>query len=347
MRRGAPQGAPRRCRPAAQGTRGRRRRGNPWREPPSSHLQPRSRSRRARALVRVGARRARASSWLRRGSFAPPSRRRTERRGSSRTSTSTRSSGRSLAHGELADPRSGRTLPGVARADPRRSAVEARRRRHRPRLPARAEHARARRLARRRSRLPDRASTRALDRAGAWRAPPSRVLLPAGILSTYVMADAVAWPLALGAVAAGLAALDRPGWKPQLLFLVARRSGDRSPRSVRRAPARVRRGRPRARALLASAAPCASTCAWSRRRSAAAVLVALAAGPGRVLGYYRGVLDLDLSPLGDRPLAGRRLLPPRLRFGRRTRAGRRRSASSSRRYDLGAGPSMRSLSSRG
>ncbi len=121
------------------------------------------------------------------------------------------------------------------------------------------------------------------------------LLFPVGILSTYVMADAVAWPFALGAVAAGLAALERPGWKPQLLFL--------------------------ALAGLATAArvqyvilPVVYVVAafllerFSVKRTvrqhlcvvaplAVAALVALAAGPGRVLGYYRGVLDLGLSPL--------------------------------------------------
>ena len=122
------------------------------------------------------------------------------------------------------------------------------------------------------------------------------LLFPAGILSTYVMADAVAWPLALGAVAAGLAALERPAWTTQVLFLAL---------AGLAAFARVQY----AVLPLAYLAAALVLERLSLRRTVrqhatvaaplgAALLVAAAAGPGHVLGYYSGVLHLDVSAIG-------------------------------------------------
>jgi hypothetical protein len=121
------------------------------------------------------------------------------------------------------------------------------------------------------------------------------LLLPALAFAPYVTADAVALPLALGAVAAGSAALERPAAKLQLAFVglsglatLARVQYVVLPAAFGLAALLLQRGSvPRTvRAyrvtLAALAVPAAA---------------ALALGPTAVMGYYSGVVDLAVDPV--------------------------------------------------
>lgn len=132
--------------------------------------------------------------------------------------------------------------------------------------------------------------------APAWQAlccAALAVALPTLVFSSYVMADAIAYPLVLGAVCAGVAALDRPThWNQALFVLLAGLSVLARVQYVvvtaafAVAALVIARGNP----FLAA-----------RRHSVVAVLVGVpglalvALGPGRVLGYYDGVLGLQVS----------------------------------------------------
>ncbi len=122
--------------------------------------------------------------------------------------------------------------------------------------------------------------------------------LPALALAPFVMADAFALPFAIGAVAAGTAALDRPGWKPQMLFLTL--AGLATLARVQYVVLPL--------ALLAAGLLVSR---WNVRRAArdlrptlialsAVAMAAVLAGPGRALGYYEGItgLTIDVSGIG-------------------------------------------------
>lgn len=122
------------------------------------------------------------------------------------------------------------------------------------------------------------------------------VSFPALVLSSYVTADAVAYPLALTAVWLGVRALDVPTARAQLAFLgaaglttFARVQYVVLPLAFLAAALVVERGRVRAAArllrptLLLLALPVAAVAAL---------------GVHRVLGYYAGVTDLPVGPLG-------------------------------------------------
>ncbi len=122
--------------------------------------------------------------------------------------------------------------------------------------------------------------------------------LPALALTPFVMADAFALPFAVGAVAAGTAALDRPGWRPQLLFLAlaglatfARVQYVVLPLALLGAGLLVSRG-----SVRRAARDLRPTLILLSGVAAAAVL----AGPSRALGYYEGItrLSLDLPGIG-------------------------------------------------
>ena len=117
------------------------------------------------------------------------------------------------------------------------------------------------------------------------------LLLPALSFAPFVMADPVALPLALAAVAAGTMALDRPTRWNQLAFVVfaslatlARVQYVVLPLAFFAASLVVTKG---------------SVRRTMREQRVVLVLVALgvvglvATGPARVLGYYGGALDLD------------------------------------------------------
>ncbi len=119
--------------------------------------------------------------------------------------------------------------------------------------------------------------------------------LPALAFAAFVMADPVGLPLALGAVAAGTMALDRPTRLNQVTFValaglatLARVQYVVLPVAFLAASLVVSRGSVRS--------------AVREQRLALGLLAlpavaVLAAGPARVLGYYRGVLDLGLDPV--------------------------------------------------
>ena len=119
--------------------------------------------------------------------------------------------------------------------------------------------------------------------------------LPAMIYATFITADALAWPLALAALTAGAAALERPTMGRQTLFflLVALATLARVQYVI---------------LPLAFLFGAFAVSSWSLRRLARDFRVTLAflasgfvlvllSGPSRVLGYYQSVLDLDLDPL--------------------------------------------------
>ena len=117
---------------------------------------------------------------------------------------------------------------------------------------------------------------------------------PPLVYASYLTADAVALPLALAAVLAGSAALSEPTRSRQVWFIVflglacfARVQYVALLPAFAVAALVLTRGRP-----------------WDAVRRypliagllAAPVLLAFAAGPGRLLGYYESVLDLSLRP---------------------------------------------------
>ena len=119
------------------------------------------------------------------------------------------------------------------------------------------------------------------------------LLLPVLAWTPAIMADTFALPFALGAVAAGAAALDRPGWRPQVVFLalaglatLARLQYAVLPLAFLAAAIVVERGdlRRAARSVRATLVALAGVGA-----------VALMIGSGRVLGYYEGVTSLSVD----------------------------------------------------
>ncbi len=120
------------------------------------------------------------------------------------------------------------------------------------------------------------------------------IALPQLVYSTYVTADAVALPLALAAVYVGVVALERPTARRQAAFVVL--SGLATFGRVQYAVVPA--------AFVVAAVP---FCGWRRpvvlrsyRLTLAMLLVpvavAAALGTNRALGYYRGVVDLHVSP---------------------------------------------------
>jgi hypothetical protein len=116
------------------------------------------------------------------------------------------------------------------------------------------------------------------------------VAIPDGIYSAFTLADPVAFPLALGAVAAGVAALESPSRRSQLLFLAL---------ALLATSARVQY-------VVLPAAFCVAAFAVDRQRALKTqrlplalmtlpVLAALALGPTHVLGYYSSIVDLHVG----------------------------------------------------
>jgi hypothetical protein len=116
------------------------------------------------------------------------------------------------------------------------------------------------------------------------------VAIPDVIYSAFTLADPVAFPLALGAVAAGVAALERPSRRSQLLFLAL---------ALLATSARVQY-------IVLPAAFCVAAFAVDRQRALKTqrlplalmtlpVLAALALGPTHVLGYYSRIVDLHVG----------------------------------------------------
>jgi hypothetical protein len=128
------------------------------------------------------------------------------------------------------------------------------------------------------------------------------VALPSLLYSSYLTADALAYPLALGAIAAGTASLDRPTRRGEFIFLVL--AGLASMTRVQYV-----------------IVPVAYTCAalvldrgtissFVRRHQvvlgalAASIVFVMALGPAKALGYYHGVLSLHIAPLSLAHWAG-------------------------------------------
>ena len=120
------------------------------------------------------------------------------------------------------------------------------------------------------------------------------VALPTLLFASYMTADALAYPLALGALAAGTSSLDRSTHRGQLLFIAlaglaafTRVQYVIIPVAYVLAALVLDRGRVRTvvrRQWIVVAA------------ASLPVLAAVMLGPSRLLGYYRGVLDLGVSP---------------------------------------------------
>jgi len=116
------------------------------------------------------------------------------------------------------------------------------------------------------------------------------VAIPDLVYSAYTLAEAVAYPLALASLYVGLVALDRPSARAQLSFLMlAGLTSVARPQYVVLFPAYAvaaaivdRRRVVRTQRVLLGVA-------------VAGILASLALGPGRLLGYYSAVLDLDLG----------------------------------------------------
>jgi hypothetical protein len=120
------------------------------------------------------------------------------------------------------------------------------------------------------------------------------LLLPTLVYASYVTADALALPLALGAVTAGVAALERPSARSQLAFLGL---------AVLASATRVQYVvLPAAFVVAALVVERGSLRRTLRQQRLVFILLALpalalvATGPSRVLGYYSTVLDLGVDP---------------------------------------------------
>jgi hypothetical protein len=131
---------------------------------------------------------------------------------------------------------------------------------------------------------------------GSWEAlacAAFTLVLPALVFSSYVTADAVGFTLALATIYVGTVALERPTRRAQVVFLAfaflttfARVQYVVLPIAFAVAAFVVSRGRP----LTVARRYPLLTGVFS-----IAVLGALVAGPGRALGYYHGVLSLQVS----------------------------------------------------
>ena len=121
------------------------------------------------------------------------------------------------------------------------------------------------------------------------------VLVPDLVYAAWVVAEPVAYPLVLAAVLAGTAALVRPGSRTQLAFLalaalaaLARAQFVVLPLCFLAAVLAMGLRERRLRAALREQALVVGLVGLP-------VLVFLAVGPGRALGFYEGVLDLELA----------------------------------------------------
>lgn len=121
------------------------------------------------------------------------------------------------------------------------------------------------------------------------------VALPSLVFSSYITADAVAFPLALAAVAAGVAALDRPTRVHEITFVCL---------ALLSTLARAQYAALPVAFVAAALVLCRGRVADMARRYgivlsllALSALVAVALGPRTVLGYYAGILSFDLAPL--------------------------------------------------
>ena len=134
------------------------------------------------------------------------------------------------------------------------------------------------------------------------------LVLPDLVYGTWIVAEPFAYPLALAAVAAGVAALERPTRRAQLAFLAlaalatfARIQFIVLPAcflgAVLIAGLRERRLRPALREQLLPFA-----------LLAVPVALALVLGPSRVLAFYGGVVHVHLDPLALVARSGRNLL---------------------------------------
>ena len=118
--------------------------------------------------------------------------------------------------------------------------------------------------------------------------------LPALVFSAYVTADAVALPLAVGAVTAGVFALERPTVKNQAAFVTL--AGLATLARVQYIVLFA------AFAIAGVVVTRASVRTFVRRYAltltaiALPTLAVLLTGPSRMLGYYRGVMDFGLDP---------------------------------------------------
>ncbi len=134
--------------------------------------------------------------------------------------------------------------------------------------------------------------------APAWQALACgtfTVALPSLVFSSYVTADAVAYPLALGAIAAGVAALERPTRRNQVAFVAL---------ALLATLARVQYAViPIAFAVTAVVVARGHLGLVLRRHRVVAVLFGVpglalvALGPHRLLGYYEGILGFEVAPV--------------------------------------------------
>lgn len=119
------------------------------------------------------------------------------------------------------------------------------------------------------------------------------VSVPAMLYTSYWTAEAIAYPLALAAVAAGVAALERPSGRLQAAFLgfAALATFARVQYAVL-VPAFVA-----AALLLAGRRPLEAVRRYGLTFAllGGATVLVLAAGAGRVLGYYESILDLGID----------------------------------------------------
>jgi hypothetical protein len=121
------------------------------------------------------------------------------------------------------------------------------------------------------------------------------LLVPDFVYAGWVMAEPFAYPLALGAVAVGTVALARPSLRLQLAFLAlaglatfARAQFALLPLCFLAAALMIGLRERRIRATLGDQALVIVAVALP-------ALVFVAAGPSRVLGFYQGLLDLDVA----------------------------------------------------
>ena len=134
-----------------------------------------------------------------------------------------------------------------------------------------------------------------LGNAAALAVAALAVLVPDMVYAAWVVAEPVAYPLALGAVLAGTTALVRPGRRTQLGFLAlaglaafARAQFVVLPLCFLAAALVMGLRERRLRAALREQALVAALLAVP-------LVLLVAIGPGRALGFYEGVLDLELT----------------------------------------------------
>ncbi len=134
------------------------------------------------------------------------------------------------------------------------------------------------------------------------------LVLPDLVYATWMVAEPFAYPLALAAVAVGVAALDRPSWRSQVAFVALAGLASFARIQFVVLPVcfvgallvvglRERRLRAAVREqllpLVLLALPLAAT---------------IALGPDRVLAYYKGVVHVDVAPVALAERAGMNML---------------------------------------